>query len=274
MRSQNADGRHLSHLELGDPGADPLVLISGAGSTKEGWGELAAALAERFRVICFDAPGLGGSAPAPGGLDLATLADDVAALLDRLGITTTHVLGWSFGSAVAQHFAVRHPTRLRALVLWSTWARTDGYLRATFTGLRFPFAQGDLDTAVVVLGAVFSPELLDAPEYPLLVEQLRPSLPRTAAEVTATVQQWDRALDHDLTDVLPGIDAPVLVVAGDQDTLAPPRYGRQVAELVRDGRFELFEGPGASHALGLERMPEFVSLVREFLARHALPAPA
>jgi pimeloyl-ACP methyl ester carboxylesterase len=260
----------LSYFEIGSRSADPLVLVSGAGSTKEGWGELAPALAERFRVICFDCPGLGGSAPLPDRLDTATLADRIAALLDELGVTATHLLGWSFGSAVAQQFALRHPGRLGALVLWSTWPRTDAYLRAVFTGLRYPFAKGDLDTAVIVLGAVFSPELLDSPQYAGLVDQLKPTLPQTPAAIAATTQQWDCSLAHDLTDRLPEITAPVLVVAGEQDTLAPPRYGRHVSELVADGHFELFTGPGASHALGLERSAAFVPLVRDFLARHAL----
>jgi len=153
MSTERPADNSLSYLEIGDSSADPLVLVSGAGSTKESWGELAPALAEHFRVICFDCPGLGGSAPPADRLDTATLADRIAALLDDLGITA----------------------------------------------------------------------------------------------------------------------APVLVVAGEQDTLAPPRFGRQVSELVADGRFELFTGPGSSHALGLERSAEFVPLVRDFLARHPLP---
>lgn len=253
MRKETRPGFSLSFSEHGDPNAEPVVLVGGAGSTKESWGPLPQALAAGHRVICFDCRGLGESDGDAETLSMAAVADDVAALLDALEIPRAHVLGWSFGSAAAQLFALRHPDRLGALVLWSTWARTDGYLRAVFTGLRYPFAHRDLDTAVVVLGAVFSPELLNAPEYETLVEQLRPTLPQDDAQIAATVAQWDASLGHDATAELPEITAPVLVVAGDRDTLAPPRYGRQVADLVPKGRFVLFEGPGSSHAVGLER---------------------
>lgn len=270
MREEIAPGFCLSFDDVGEREADALVLITGAGSAKEGWGPMVPAFSPHLRVISFDCRGLGESDPGPEPLSMGRVADDVAAVLDRLDIGRAHVLGWSFGSAVAQQFALRHPERLAALVLWSTWARTDGYLRAVFTGLRYPFAMGDIETAVTVLGTVFSPELLDSPEFAVLVEQLVPAMPRTAPQIRATVEQWDGALAHDTSRELGRVGAPVLVVAGEQDVLAPPRYGRSVADLLPRARFELFTGPGSSHALGLERLAEFAPMVLSFLAEHPI----
>jgi pimeloyl-ACP methyl ester carboxylesterase len=266
MRGQVRPGFRVSYNDDGEPDAEALVMISGAGGSKDGWGLLAPALSERYRLVCVDCRGLGESDPGAEPVSFEAAADDIAGLLDVLGVRRAHVLGWSWGSSVAQHFALRHPARLGSLVLWSTWPRTDGYLRAVFTGLRYPFAHKDMETAVTVLGTVFSPELLDAPEYELVLAGLLPLVPQTDTQVRTVVEQWDAGLLHDVSARLPEITAPTLVVVGEQDVLTPPRYAREVAELVPGARFELFTGPGASHAVGLERPEEFAALLLDFLA--------
>lgn len=268
MRAEIRPGFWLSYTVDGDPEAEPLVLISGAAGSKDGWGPLVPELATRYRLIRFDCRGLGESDPGAEPVSFEAVADDIAALLDVLGSRTAHVLGWSWGSVVAQQFALKHPERLGSLVLWATWSRTDGFLRAVLTGIRYPFAHKDVDTAVTVLGTVFSPELLDSPEYATTVlAQLLPLVPKTDTQVRTVVEQWDAGLLHDTSALLPGITAPTLVVVGEQDVLTPPRYSEEVATLVPGARFELFTGPGASHAVGLERPAEFAALLLEFLAR-------
>ncbi len=267
VRAEIRPGFWLSYNVHGDPDAEPLVMITGAGGSKDGWGQLVPELSTRYRLICFDCRGLGESDPGAEPVSFEAVADDIAALLDQLGLRTAHVLGWSWGSGVAQQFALKHPARLGSLVLWSTWSRTDGYLRAVFTGIRYPFAQMDVDTAVTVLGTVFSPELLDSPDYEKTVlANLLPLAPQTDTQVRTVVEQWDAGLLHNTSALLPEITAPTLVVVGEQDVLTPPRYSQEVAQLVPGARFELFTGPGASHAVGLERPAEFVALLFDFLA--------
>jgi pimeloyl-ACP methyl ester carboxylesterase len=258
-------GFRVAYDDHGDPDAEVLVLISGAAGAKEGWGPLVPPLSARYRLICLDCRGLGESDPGAEPVSFEAAADDIAGLLDLLGVRRAHVLGWSWGSVVAQQFALRHPDRLGSLVLWSTWPRTDGFLRAVFTGIRYPFANDDVATAVTVLGTVFSSELLDAPEYDQVLAALLPLVPKTETQVRTVVEQWDAGLLHDATALLSQITAPTLVIAAEQDVLTPPRYGRQVADLVPGARYELFTGPGASHAVGLERPEEFAALLLDFL---------
>jgi pimeloyl-ACP methyl ester carboxylesterase len=265
VRGEIRPGFWVSYNDDGDPAAEALVMISGAAGSKDGWGPLVPSLSARYRLISLDCRGLGESDPGAEPVSFEAAADDIAGLLDLLGTGSAHVLGWSWGSVVAQQFALRHPDRLGSLVLWATWPRTDGYLRAVFTGIRYPFAHKDVPTAVTVLGTVFSPDLLDAPEYEQVLAALLPLAPRTETQVRTVVEQWDAGLRHDTTDLLPGITAPTLVVAGELDVLTPPRYGREVAKLVPGARFELFTGPDASHAVGLERPEEFAALLLDFL---------
>jgi pimeloyl-ACP methyl ester carboxylesterase len=221
-------------------------------------------------VVTYDLRGMGGSGRGAGKISVASLAADAQALLEALDIERAHVLGYSLGSAIAQELALAAPERVASLVLYCTWARTDGFQRAVITGLAHPWRTGDLEAALGALGIAFSPQLLDSPAFGELVEQLLPLFPSTEQQVRTTAEQWDADLAHDTLDRIGGITAPTLVIAGEQDLLTPPWLGRQVAESIPGARLEMFTGPGSSHALGVERAEEFLPLVQGFLADHPL----
>jgi len=117
---------HIVHLELRIRGlsihaqiqgeGEPLLMYSPIWSQAEVWEPLLPYLTG-FRSIAFDPPGIGRS-PMPGlPMSMQALASVGAGLLDELGIESAHVLGASFGGAVAQHMAICHPGRVRRLVL-------------------------------------------------------------------------------------------------------------------------------------------------------------
>jgi pimeloyl-ACP methyl ester carboxylesterase len=103
-----------------------------------------------------------------------------------------------------------------------------------------------------------------------MLEQFLPLFPQTEAQIRTTAEQWRACAEHDTLDRLPGIAAPTLVVAGEQDLLTPPRQGQAVAERIPGARYELLTGPGSSHALMMERAEEFIALVLGFLQEHPL----
>jgi pimeloyl-ACP methyl ester carboxylesterase len=94
----------------------PLLLCNGLASPLETWGPFVEAL-DGHRVIAFDAPGAGDSPPPMRPLGIGGVARLAAAVLDRAGAPRAHVLGYSWGSAVAQHLAWRHADRVERLVL-------------------------------------------------------------------------------------------------------------------------------------------------------------
>jgi pimeloyl-ACP methyl ester carboxylesterase len=267
-RTVTVEGRTVAVQEYGE--GEPLLVINGTSQSLGFWAQSAPVLAGRCRVITWDLPGLGGSERGTGEMTVRSLADGARALLDELGVQRAHVLGYSLGSAVAQELALAAPDRVASLVLLCTWARPDGFQRAVLAGLAHPWRTGDLETALTALGIAFSPELLDSPEFVELVGQLLPLFPSTPAQIAATVEQWDADAAHDTLDRLPGITAPTLVIAGEQDLLTPHWHGRQVAGLIPDARFELFTGPGSSHAVADERPAEVLPLIQGFLADHPI----
>ena len=267
-RTVTVEGRTVAVQEYGD--GEPLLVINGTSQSLGFWAQSAPILAGRCRVITWDLPGLGGSERGTGEMTVRSLAEGARALLDELGIERAHVLGYSLGSAVAQELALAAPERVASLVLLCTWARPDGFQRAVLAGLSHPWRTGDLETALTALGIAFSPELLSSPEFPELVGQMLPLFPSTPAQIAATVEQWDADEGHDTLDRLPGITAPTLVIAGEQDLLTPHWHGRQVASAIPGARFELFTGAGSSHAVADERAAEVLPLVLGFLADHAM----
>jgi pimeloyl-ACP methyl ester carboxylesterase len=249
---------------------EPLLVINGTSQSLGFWADTAVVWASRYRVITYDLRGMGASERGSGDISVASLAADALGLLEALGVDRAHVLGYSLGSAVAQELALAAPDRVASLVLYCTWARTDGFQRAMLTGLAHPWRTGDLESALGALGVAFSPQLLDSPEFGGLIEQLLPLFPSTEQQIRTCAEQWDADLAHDTLDRLGDITAPTLVIAGEQDLLTPPWHGRQVADAIPGARHHLFTGPGSSHALGVERAEEFVPMVAGFLGEHVL----
>lgn len=263
-----ATGVRLNVSQTGT--GEPLLLIMGTGGSIGFWEPLVAPFAEHHRVIAYDSRGLGQSDRGEERITMASLATDAAALLDALEIERAHVLGWSLGSAVAQELALAHPDRVGGLILYATWGRGDGYMRAMLTAIRRPWETGDMEAALTVLGLAFSPELLNSPEFEPLVEELLPLFPQTETQIRTTCEQWQCDEEHNTLDRLAGIGAPTLVIAGEQDLLTPASVCRAVAERIPGARYELFTGPGSSHVLMMERAEEFIPLVLGFVQEHRL----
>jgi pimeloyl-ACP methyl ester carboxylesterase len=264
-------GVRLEVARHGDRANPALLLICGTTQHHATWGPLVAGLAEHYDVISYNHRGIGDSQRGGGPLTCASLAADAAAVLVALDVPSAHVLGWSLGSAVAQELALAAASRVDSLVLWGTWPALDGFQACGLAALRHPWTTGDVSVGLATLGLAFSPELLNAPEFGLVMAQQLPYLPSTKTQVSAVGEQWAAIIAHNSADRLAGITAPTLVIGGEQDLLTPVWQCRRVAELIPGAMLKVFTGPGSSHAVGLERPEEFLAEVLKFLAGQGHP---
>jgi pimeloyl-ACP methyl ester carboxylesterase len=236
---------HTGELELwverrGD-GPD-VLLVAGLGDPAEAWQAQLDGLADRYRVTAYDNRGVGRTPLTDRPLSAATMADDAAALLRALDVPIAHVAGFSMGSAIAQELALRHPELVRSLVLVGTYARPDALFRAQLEFWRWLAEAAPSERAFLeaFFTWVYTPRAHADGTVEKLVEEAL-AFPHQQS-VEAFQAQVDACLAHDTADRLQQIAAPTLVLAGELDSILPPRCGRSVAAAIPDARFELMAG--------------------------------
>lgn len=244
-------------------GGTPLVLLHGMGSTAEVWLPQLQALSRQRQVIAWTAPGYGAS-PALESLDWPSLADALAAMLDALDIPSAHVLGHSIGGMVAQEFYHRHASRVASLVLSATSAAfgaKDPQWTEDFIRLRMePIDRcGGFPQA--------APAMLRK-----LMHDDAPDSARRLAELAAQGVERDRYLAYmrllmqfDRKAEAADIHVPVLLLAGEHDTQAPPRGMQSMAQRIPGARLHVF--PGVAHMANLEASDAFNQTLEAFLTQ-------
>ena len=241
-----------------DRGTGPaLVLLHPFPFARTVWAGIADALAVHRRVIAVDARGFGEFPPA-GPFAIADLADDLAALLDRLAIARATVLGMSMGGYAALAFAMRHRERLSALVLADTRAAADSAeTRAARAGALATIA-GAGPAAYL---AASLPRLLSPNAPPALVAHLRARAETRAASLRAGVEALrDRP---DRTAELGAIACPTLVVCGEDDQVTPAAEMKQIAGAISGARFVPIANAG--HLSHIEAPGAFLRAVTSFV---------
>jgi len=188
----------------------------------------------------------------------------VAALLAHLNVPAAYVMGLSLGGCVAQALAVRHPARVRALVLVNTFARlrpagVRGLGRLARRVWLFAFAPMPALAAFIARGLFPKPE--QRPLYDAAVARLsrNPKEPYLAAM---------RAISgFDLRPQLAAVRCPALVVAGDRDQTVPLAAARALHAAIPGACFALV--PDSGHATPYDQTETFNQLVLAFLAEQA-----
>jgi pimeloyl-ACP methyl ester carboxylesterase len=247
--------RQMAYESVGSGPA--LVLVHAFPFDSRMWRKTAAALAGQRRVITPDIRGFGLSDLGAGGFSIADLADDVAALLDALGLPVATVGGMSMGGYVALAFARRHRDRLQSLILADTKAAADT-----------PEARQGRAAAIALVETRGVAAMLEK-QLPRLLsasasDSLRAEVRALGAQPADTVIAAIRALRDrpDRTAELPEIAAPTLIVVGSDDALSPLAEARAMAAALPHAR--VAEIPGAGHLSNLENPDAFAAALAGF----------
>jgi 3-oxoadipate enol-lactonase len=251
-------------LNYQDVGAGPttVVLVHGFPFTSDLWRPQIPALAERCRVVAPDLRGFGASQLPAQPYTIARLADDVAELLDALGIRRALIGGLSMGGYVAFEFFQRHRQRVAALLLADTRPDPDSpEARSNRTRMaELARAEGSQPVVDELL-----PKLLSAwtrAQKPEVERALRDMMGAADPEAIAAALMA-MAARADSRPLLPQIDVPTLVVGGTEDSLTPAEQLREWGRRIPGARVELIEGAG--HVSNLERPDAFNALLLDFL---------
>jgi 3-oxoadipate enol-lactonase len=240
-----------------------VVLLHGFPFNRSMWRAQAQALSDRYRVITPDLRGFGEtSASSDEPATMREMAEDVAALLDELGIERFTLGGLSMGGYVALAFYRSFPLRVRNFVLADTRPSPDteearaNRERQAQEALREGM-EGIIDA---MLPKLLAPATLSGREG--VVEELRAMMRGTKAEGAAAALRG-MAERPDQTSLLARILSPTLIIVGSEDQLTPLAEAQIMHREIRGSRLEVIEGAG--HVSNLERPSEFNHALRSFL---------
>jgi pimeloyl-ACP methyl ester carboxylesterase len=244
---------------------EPLLLVPGLGYAVWCWERQLPAFAAARRAVAIDNRGAGRSPKPPGPYTIEGMADDTAAALDRLGIESAAVLGHSMGGYIAQALALRHPGRVRSLVLVGTGPGgpdhldvPEATLSAWLENAGKPPAEYARNTMFLSFAPGWTDEHPDEYEHFLAARLEHPTPPESWRAQLDAATAWTRSAAP-----VEEIRAPTLVVHGDADRVVPVENGRLLARRIPGA--ELRELPGRGHVLNLEAPEEFNGVVLGFL---------
>ena len=267
MERVEVEGLDIAYERAGR--GPPLVLLHGyAGDGPSLWRHQLDGLCADFTVVAWDAPGAGGSTDPPESFGMDGYTRCLAGFLDALGLRSAHLLGISFGGALALAFQRRHAGATRRLVLASAYAGWRGSLAPEVAEARLAQALRLSEAPPEEFVETLLPTMFALPVDPVDLEAFRRAL---EAFHPAGFRAMARASAEDLSSVPRTVHVPTLLVYGDNDARAPLPVAERLHAAISGSRLVLL--PGAGHVCNVELPGRFNDEVRAFLGATGSRAP-
>lgn len=233
-----------------------LILAHGGGGSHLSWWQQVPEFSKRYKVITFDHRSFGYSPDAPNGPGPNAFVQDLAALLDHLGVQKAAVAGQSMGGWTVCGFAAAHPERTSALILCDTTGGVATPEVAKAQANTQERVRGNLKEVLKNAYARSYPER--HPEMCFLYQQISALNTHVAPNLVSLLF----GLKHDVRPIVEH-KIPTLLLVGEEDVLTPPEAMASVAAQILQAKF--MKVPGAGHSVYFERADEFNRIVGDFL---------
>ena len=232
-----------------------LLFLHGIRGSRRHWARQIEFFSRRFRAAAWDARGYGDSEDYEGALQFDQhFTADVLRVADYFGARKMHLVGLSMGGRIARNFALRHPDRLRSLVLAGTSPGFDAL-------------SGEEVKRFVAERRTATPEsvrrLLGSRAVAGAYEQLLDSVQRV--HQASYEKTLEASVAQDRAAPIEEIKVPTLVITGDEDKVYPPAMAKDIARRIPGA--ELVTMRGVGHLTNLEQPDEFNQAVLDFLIR-------
>ncbi len=248
---------------------EPLVLIPYLAADYACYAFQVAEYSKHFTCISVDLRGTGESDKPDGTYSTELFADDVAALMQALGLGKAHVSGLSLGAAAGMWLAAKYPDRVKSLSLHSGWSQSDPYLKTVVQSWQvMAKALGSVPEMVIqgIFPWCFTPELYaEKPDYvKALADFVRG---RPAQPLDAFIRESNAVIAHDAQAQLAKIRAPTQITFGRHDMVTSTRFAERLKGNIKGSELLIFEG--CSHAPIYEKVDEFNQKTLAFLNKHS-----
>jgi 3-oxoadipate enol-lactonase len=248
---------------LEGPASGPVITMSNSlASNLSMWDPQMPVLTSRYRVLRYDTRGHGGTDAPAGPYSLDELTEDVRALLQALGITRTHFIGLSMGGMIGQIMAIKYPQLLQSVVLCDTMSRVPTEAKPMWEE-RIHTAETHGMEALVepTIARWFTAPFRD--QRPDVMDKVRTMIRTTPPRGYAGCCSAIAALN--LTDRLPEITLPTLIIVGEDDPGTPVAASRVIHEQIKGSELVILKS--AAHLSNLEQPEAFNQALTAFLQK-------
>ncbi len=260
MSSVRVNGVELYYELHGPQDGEVLALSNGILMSTASWAYQTPALSRDYRLLLYDCRGMWRSEHPQGPYSMELHADDLAALLDELGIEKAHIAGISYGGEVSMMFALRYPHRTRSLIVSSAVSESDAVLRGMVEMWSEAARAKDAKRLFQVTYMLnFSANYIQRNREAVFSAAAR----YASLDMDSLLELLDCFNRLNITERLRTIQAPTLVMVGEEDVLKPRKYSEIIAREIPDA--QLVVVPQAGHALCLEKSIVFNALILGFL---------
>lgn len=256
------------YYELHGPeDADVIVLSNGIMMSTASWFFQTKALSQYFRVLLYDCRGMWQSDHPDGTYSMVLHADDLAGLLDALGIEKAHIAGISYGSEISLVFALKYPQRTQSLIVIDGVSEVPLMLKLQSYPWKIAGERNDAEllfhTSVFLN---FGEEYLVRNEalLPLSLENFR------KLNLSSFSKLMDAFTTYHVTDQLGQISSPTLIVVGEEDAIKGPKMAKIMVDRIPQAEYVVV--PGAGHALCLDKPEPLNTLLLGFALKHSSQA--
>ena len=260
MLSTEVDGLRIAYERAGE--GPPLVLLHGFIGDGRVWRRQIEGLSRDFDVIAWDAPGCGQSSDPDEHFSMARFADCLAGLLEYAGVPYAHVLGLSWGGTMALEYYRRHRDSVLSLILADTYAGWTGSLGEEAAAQRLARCLRESEMRAAEWVPQWVPDAFSGAADQALLDELASIM---SDFHPVGFRAMSRSLAPDFREVLPLIEAPTLLLWGDDDKRSPLSNGELIRDSIPGARLVVI--PGAGHVSNMEQPQRFNAEVREFLLR-------
>jgi 3-oxoadipate enol-lactonase len=242
---------------------ETLVFLNGLTQSTIAWLFVLPYFKDKYKIILLDFIFQGQSDKAEHWRDFDQHANDVKHILQQEKINKATIIGLSYGSMVAQHFAVNHPTFVNKLILISTFAHKTPYYEAVELSWWRALELGGYNLMLdIMLPSVLSEGYFANPIIPIqMMKDARLDAQQNKQAIFNLMQATKERKDY--RKDLEKITAPTLVIQGEKDLLLPVHLAEEVHKHIKNSKLIVIANAG--HTLNLEHVPEVCGYIKEFL---------
>lgn len=247
-------GEIIMNFEINGKGA-PATLISGMASDISTWSMQAPSFALNFLTVRFDNRGTGKTEAPDRPYTIEVMANDTSKLLDVIGIESSNLVGFGMGGRIALEMAIKHPTKVKSLILCSCAPKATPFEKDLFSSLKSGI-EGGIGRMAIARQEVdwtLSPRFLEDKRVAEAITRVRMYRMSSTTDQDL-IRQTQAILDYDAGPCVGEIRCPTLVIAGNRDRLVPPEYQRKMADAIPEASFLALE---AAHMVLTEAAKDF-----------------